>query len=188
VLSSSWDGRPFGDNRYGRKIGGCAPLRELGPHLTQCGVGRGLPSYQVVAWSIQPFSHNRHGPKIGGVSLWGQGAGSPSETMWPGSRPVFIPSFILILITVWPQYTNATDRTDRTDRQRQRSDSIGRTDLQPVAQKPRCSEAMVRSWSLWSQSNNSRTKGRKFKFAVKCSLQYLKTMLYFRSEGQCRRH
>ena len=32
--------------------------RELGPHLTQCGLGRGLPPYQVASWSIQPFGHN----------------------------------------------------------------------------------------------------------------------------------
>ena len=34
----------------GRKLGeGCAPLGEgeLGPHLTQCGYGRGLPECQV---------------------------------------------------------------------------------------------------------------------------------------------
>ena len=31
----------------GRKLGGCAPFarRELDPHVTQCGLGRGLPSY-----------------------------------------------------------------------------------------------------------------------------------------------
>jgi len=28
VLSSSWDGRPFGHNRHGPKMGGCAPLGE----------------------------------------------------------------------------------------------------------------------------------------------------------------
>ena len=44
-----------------------------------------------------------------------------------------MPSFILIHPTVWPQYTNVTERTDRQDRQR--SDSIGRTVLQTVAQK-----------------------------------------------------
>jgi len=48
-----------------------------------------------------------------------------------------MPSFILIHPTVWPQYANVTDiqretETDRTDRQR--SDSIGRTILQTVAQ------------------------------------------------------
>jgi len=37
--------KPFGRNRYGPKMGGCASFGkgELGPHLTQCGHGRGLP-------------------------------------------------------------------------------------------------------------------------------------------------
>jgi len=55
----------------GRKEGEAAvPLlrAELGPHLTQCDLGWGLPPYQVASWSIQPFGHNRHGPKI-----WGGG-------------------------------------------------------------------------------------------------------------------
>jgi len=43
-----------------------------------------------------------------------------------------MPSFILIHPTIWPQYTNVTDRTRQTG---QRSDSIGRTVLQTVAQK-----------------------------------------------------
>jgi len=48
-----------------------------------------------------------------------------------------MPSFILIRPTVWPQCTNVTDRqTDRQDTtDRQRTDSIGRTVLQTVAQK-----------------------------------------------------
>jgi len=29
----------------GQKLGGCDPLRELGAHLTQYRLGRGLPSY-----------------------------------------------------------------------------------------------------------------------------------------------
>ena len=53
----------------------------------------------------------------GAVPLLG-GAGSPSNTMWPGPRPTCMPSFILIHPTVWPQYTNVTDRTYRTDRHR----------------------------------------------------------------------
>ena len=52
----------------GRKLGGCAPFGgELGPHLTQCRLGQGLPPYQVGSWSIQPFGDIRHVPKIGGV-------------------------------------------------------------------------------------------------------------------------
>ena len=37
--------KPFGHNRHGPKIGGgCAPFfGGLGPHLTQCRLGRGLP-------------------------------------------------------------------------------------------------------------------------------------------------
>jgi len=44
----------------GRKLSGCAPLGdgELGPHLRQCGEGRGLPAYQVSSWPIQPFGHS----------------------------------------------------------------------------------------------------------------------------------
>jgi len=53
----------------------------------------------------------------------GGGAGSPSNTMWPGPMPTCMPSFILIHQTVWPQYTNVTDRQDRT----------GQTDNGPIA-------------------------------------------------------
>ena len=67
----------------GRKFGGSAPFGAggLGPHLTQCGLGRGLPLYQVASCSIQPFGHNRHGPKIGGCPFWGRGAVSPSNSV-----------------------------------------------------------------------------------------------------------
>jgi len=45
---------------------------------------------------------------------WG-GSGSPSNAMWPGPRPTYTPSGILIHSTVWPQYTSVTSRqTDRT--------------------------------------------------------------------------
>jgi len=60
------------------------------------------------------------GQKLGPVPLWEGGAGSPTNTMWPGPRPTCVPSFIFIRPTVWPQYTKVTHRTDR-----QRTDSIG---------------------------------------------------------------
>jgi len=90
---------------------------ELGHHLTQCRMGRGLAPYQVVSWSIQPFGHNRDGPRGGCCApiFFGEGAESSSNTMWPRPRPTSIQSGILIHPTVWPQYTNATDRTDRAD-------------------------------------------------------------------------
>jgi len=38
-----------GHNRHGLKIGNCAAVGEgeLGPHLTQCRLDRGLPPYKV---------------------------------------------------------------------------------------------------------------------------------------------
>jgi len=83
----------------GRNLGAVPLGVELGPHLTQCCPGRGLPLYQVASWSIQAFGHNKHGPKIGG----GRGAGSPSNTMLLGSKPTFLPSCILINWAIWPQ-------------------------------------------------------------------------------------
>jgi len=60
VLSSiaDRDGRPFGHNRHGLKLGMSLWGGELGPHLTHCGQGRGLPPCQVSSWYIQPFGHN----------------------------------------------------------------------------------------------------------------------------------
>ena len=62
---ASWSMQPFGHNRHGPKIEGFVPFLgsgELGLHLAQYGLDRGLPSYQVAFWSMQPFGHNRHGP------------------------------------------------------------------------------------------------------------------------------
>ena len=51
----------------GRKLGEYAPSPEgeLGPHLSQCGQSRGLPSCHVLYRFMQPFGHNKHGPKKG---------------------------------------------------------------------------------------------------------------------------
>ena len=74
-----------------------------------------------------------------------RGAASPSNTMWPGPRPTSVPSGISIHPTVWPQYTTVTNiQTDRHT-QRQRSDNIGRTVLQTVAQK-RATCFQVMAW------------------------------------------
>ena len=92
---------------------------------TQCGLGRGL--YLCTRWHPYPssrFATINMGRKVGGgaVPLFTGGAGSPSNTMWPGPRPTSAPSGILIHPTVWPQYTNVTDRQVRTDRQTDRQD------------------------------------------------------------------
>jgi len=72
------------------------------------------------------------GRKLGVVRLWEGGAGYSSNTMWPRPRPTWMQSFILIHPNVWPQYIKVTDR--QAGQTGQRSDSIGRTVLQRVAQ------------------------------------------------------
>jgi len=57
---------------------------------------------------LDPSSHlaTKHGPKSGGccpLPFWGNG--SPSNTMWPGLRPISIPRGILIQLAVSPQQT-----------------------------------------------------------------------------------
>jgi len=118
-------GDRFATTDMGRKLGS-VPIwgrGELGPHVTQCRLGHGLPPYQVASWSYQPFGHNRHDPKIGGgaVPLWEGGAGSPSNTVWPRPRPTSMPSFILSHSTAWPEYTNVWDR--QTDRETWQTDN-----------------------------------------------------------------
>jgi len=102
-FSGCWDGRPFDHNRHGQKSGRLLcpyPWGELDPYLTQCGVDRGLRLYQVGAWSIQPFGHSTWAENLGRLCLFG-GAGSPSNTMWPGPRPTSAPNGILIHPAVW---------------------------------------------------------------------------------------
>jgi len=63
MLNSSWDGRPFGHNRYVPKNGEVsAPFAESCLHLTQCGLGGGL-----IPWHLDPSSclATTDGPKIG---------------------------------------------------------------------------------------------------------------------------
>jgi len=91
----------------GRKLGSCSPSGEgeLGPHLSQCCLGRDLSPCQVASSSIQPSGHNRHGPKIGGGStpFLARGARSPSNRMSFGMRPTFLSSGSLIHPPIWPQ-------------------------------------------------------------------------------------
>jgi len=96
-LSSSWDWRLFGHNRHRPKRGGllCPFPGELGPHLTQCRLRRGLHAYQVVSWCIQPFGHNRttttrHHNRF--TALFQDHPGEPvpeenSWTLWCKGRP-----------------------------------------------------------------------------------------------------
>ena len=74
------------ESRYAPFGGG---ERELGPHLTQCGLGRGLPMYQVASWFIQLFGHNGHSRNVGlpphQVSSWSiQPFGHNTRTLHTG--------------------------------------------------------------------------------------------------------
>jgi len=108
VLSSSRDGRPFGHNRHGPKIGGnCTPFgEELGLHQRQCGPAE---AYLHTKWHLDPSSRlaTIDGPKSGGgllCPLFG-GSWSQSNTMSPGPRPTSLPSGVLVHPAVWPQQT-----------------------------------------------------------------------------------
>jgi len=57
----------------------------LGPHLTQCIMGRGLPPYEVTAWFIQPFGHNT--PTYGQTGQAGQRSHSIGRTVSCNDRP-----------------------------------------------------------------------------------------------------
>ena len=93
--------------------------------------------YLRTRWHIDPSSHlatTDMDRKLGGglCPFEGQGAGSPPNTMWPGPRPT------ACQVSYWPTqpfgHSTPTLQTDSQDRQR--SDSIRRTVLQTVAQKP----------------------------------------------------
>jgi len=51
-------------------MGAAVPISGVGEAeswvFTQCGLGRGLPPYQMASWSTQPFGHNRHGSRLYG--------------------------------------------------------------------------------------------------------------------------
>ena len=114
----------------------------LSPFL---GRGAGSPSNAMSLWP-RPTSipsgiliHAAIWPQQTWVENWGFRPLFGEEELSPhltqcgqDARPTCMPSFILIHPTVWPQYTKS--QTDRLDRQRY--DSIGRTVLQTVAQKP----------------------------------------------------
>ena len=103
--------------------GSVSPSNTMSPGARPTSVPSGILIHPVV-WRQQTWAENW------GLCPFGAGPGSPPNTVWPGPRPTSMSSFILIHPTVWPQYTNVTERQDR-----QRSDSIGRTVLQTVAQK-----------------------------------------------------
>jgi len=76
-------------------------------YMGQKMAGAAVPPF-AGKWQLDPCSRLATTDK----GLLGEGAGSPSNTMWPGPKPTSLSSVILIHPTVWPQYINVTDRTD----------------------------------------------------------------------------
>jgi len=89
-----------GHSRHGPKRRGllCPFCGELRPRLIQCDLSRGLLlyRYQVASSPIQPLATIDMGRKLGLRPLFGEEAGSPSNTKSPGLRPTSVPSAILI--------------------------------------------------------------------------------------------
>ena len=104
------------------------------PHLTQSRLGRGRAPYQVAFWCMQPFGHNRNGPKIGegGCAPLGEAELCPHLTQRGHGRG--LPACQVSSWSVQPFGHNTP--TPQTGQTGQRTDSIGRTVLQTVAQKP----------------------------------------------------
>jgi len=124
--------------------GGLCPLfgeGELGPHLTQKAPGPSPSSISsgtlmhAAIWPQQIWAENWGAPP---PPLWGRGKWVPIYHNVARSKAYLHAKFHLKLIrpTVWPQCTNVADMTVRqTGQNRQRTDSIGQTVLQTVAQK-----------------------------------------------------
>jgi len=97
-------------------------------------------AYLHTKWHLDLCSHlaatdRPMGRKLGAVPFWGRGAGSPSNNVARADAYLHAkfhldPSNRLATIHQRQRQTGQTDRQDR-----QRSDSIGRTVLQTVAQK-----------------------------------------------------
>ena len=99
---ASWFIRPFGSNTWAENWEAVPLWRELGPHLPQCCLGRGLLPHHVASCSIQPFGWMEQAKKFGAaVPLWG-GRGSSSNTISPATwyggrpRPTSVPSGWLV--------------------------------------------------------------------------------------------
>jgi len=114
LLSSSRDGRPFGHNRDGPKIGG-VPLFLAGAG-SQSNTMWPVPRHTSVSSGIlinPPISPQQTRAENWGLCprFWGGagGAGSLSNTMSPRSTPTFVPSGIWINPAVWPQQTWAAN-------------------------------------------------------------------------------
>jgi len=95
-----WPQQTWAENR------GLRPLRDGAGSASNTNVVL-AEAYHRTKWHLDTFNRlatTDMGRKLGAVpSFLGRLAGFPSSTMWPGPRPTFIPSGILIHLAVWPQ-------------------------------------------------------------------------------------
>ena len=135
-ISSCWDGRPFGHNSRGPKSGRCRPPFG-GGGLSQVPIWHNVALAEAYLLPSGVLIHPAVWPQQSCAEKWEGccapfrgGAGSPSNTMWPGPKPTSIPSGILII-----QPFGHNTPTLRRDRTGQRSDSTGEPFHRTVAQK-----------------------------------------------------
>ena len=131
----------FDHSGHGPKIGvGSAPSLEgeLGRHLTQTCLGRG---YLRTKCHLNPASHlatTDMGQKLGRLCPFGRGELGPHLTQCGHGQGLTACKVSSLPMQPF-DHSTPTSQAGQTDRRdRQRSDSIGQTVLQLVAQKPRC--------------------------------------------------
>jgi len=128
VVSTINIGRKFGGLRplFGEgRVGSPSNTKSAGPRPTS--IPSGILIHAAI-WPQQVWAENWWGL----CPFGGGGAGSPSNTMWPGPRP----TCSACQASSWSvQLFGHCARTSQTRQDRQRTDSIGWTVLQMVAQK-----------------------------------------------------
>jgi len=109
---------------------GCALFGELGPHVPQCRLGQGL--YLRTKWHLDLSSRLATidmGRKLGAVPLWGELVPHLTQRSLRRGLSPYLVVILNRLATIHQRHRQADRQTGR-----QRSDSIGRTVSQTVAQ------------------------------------------------------
>jgi len=117
---------PFGHNRNGPKIRAGSPSNTKSPGLRPCSIPTGILIHTAI-WLQQIWAENW----VGAVPIWGGGAGSHLTQC---GQVEGLPACQLAKFHLDPSNRLATVH-ERQRQDRQRSDSIGQTVLQMVAQK-----------------------------------------------------
>jgi len=98
------------------------PYKEIGVKESNASVKILTGSCQLVTYAHAQWKYGQNRPKCCQIAkiydFYGKSWSLKTIMIFTVPRHTFMPSFILIHPTIWPQYTNVTDRQDReTDRQ-----------------------------------------------------------------------